>query len=105
MKLKKVKTVQLTARFEKFDGDVEKWRKSFFELLSLKNTFGLFYELTIESTRDGKAYVVVVPHNPDTAESVIDTMESYGYRDIEKCDVNVGEVQTDDWTIDYVSFE
>ena len=39
---------------------VEEWRKAFFTLLSYKNSFSGFLELTILSTHDGTPYLYMV---------------------------------------------
>ena len=82
----KIKCVAIYADFDKFDGDAEKWRGSFFELLSWKNTWGIPYELTINAHSDHSPYLYMVVRK-EKEDGVLNLLSGYGYGDIRHYDI------------------
>ena len=96
------KTVSLVSYYRDFKGDLDKWRRSYFDLLSWKNTFEFTYAMDIHSTGDHEAYLWMILRNPAQKEAVIEMLEDLQYSNVISHDVTVGEVYCDDYEIEYL---
>lgn len=68
------------ASYTNWKGTVEEWRRAFFTLLSHKNSFSGFYELTIDSTWDSGAYLYMVCDKKElNQDAVTDLLTDLGY--------------------------
>lgn len=74
-----------TSSYANWEGTVEEWRSAFFRLLSYKNTYNGFYELTINACHDHTAYLyLVIDNNEINAELVFDLLQDLGYKNIDR---------------------
>ena len=71
-----------TARYKDFiEGG--SWQKSYFELLSWKNTWNLCYDLDILSNRSDGAFVrIVTKVTKNIKENMLTALEELGYRNV-----------------------
>lgn len=53
MEIFKEKAYRFTASFEKFDGEVEKWKQAFYEVWRHQLTYRFAYEIELRENRDG----------------------------------------------------
>ena len=74
-----------TSSYSDWKGTVEEWRSAFFNLLSHKNTFDGFYELTVLSYSDHIPYLYMVIDNDElNAERVFELLQELGYKNIDR---------------------
>lgn len=92
---KKVKVVAITAYYKDFDGEVEKWRESYFHLLSWKNTWCIPYEMDIYSTSKHEPYLsIIIPSKQK--ERVLELLNDLGYREVKTCEVDMALIDAYD---------
>lgn len=89
------KTVSITAYLKDFDGDSEKWREAYFQMLSWKNTFDVVYQMDILESRKNGVYVWLVLQTADNSIRTITMMNDLGYQNIHTAQVTVGEYELD----------
>ena len=53
MEIFKEKAFRFTAKFEDFDGDVEKWKGAFYEVWRHQLTYSFAYEIELRENRSG----------------------------------------------------
>ena len=95
----KKKALTITSDFSNFDGDVRKWQESYFTLLSYKNTFSSsFYKLDLQSTRDTPYVFLLV--SITQKDTIKETMESLGYKNIVMNEFTVCYLEPDDYEDD-----
>lgn len=76
--------VNVTTAFSDFDGDAEKWRQSYFELLSWKNTWGIPLQMDVMSTHDHEPYVfITLPKKKNMYTNMESTLKQLGYGNIQ----------------------
>lgn len=74
-----------TASYADWKGTAEEWKSAFFTLLSCKNTYGGFYELTINAYHDHTAYLyVVIDDDTLNEEKVFELLQELGYKNIDR---------------------
>lgn len=85
--------------------DVRKWQENFFELMSWKNTWGMCYQLDINSNRDEGAFLIIRV-NERIKDKMLSYLESLGYQNIksEDCKVCVMEMDYDEGIDYYVAY-
>ena len=71
-----------TARYDDFDKDHD-WQKSYFELMSWKNTWGLCYDLDIRSNRESVWVHIVTKAKKNIKEHMLEALDELGYRKVE----------------------
>ena len=77
-----VDCISYSATYRDFNKDFD-WQKSYFELLSWKNTWGLCYDLDILSNRLEGAFVrLVVKDTKTMREKMLTALEELGYQNI-----------------------
>lgn len=93
----------ITADLEDFDGDVQKWKTAFYELWRYQMTWHFAHRIYVEDTSDG-VYVGIYC-KPAYRGSLLDTMETLGYRNIQVIDYEIGTIECtelpDEKFIDY----
>lgn len=71
-----------TAKYSEFDKNFS-WQKSYFELLSWKNTWNLCYDLDILSNRDDVFVRIVTKYTKNIKERMEQSLEELGYRNVQ----------------------
>lgn len=72
-----------TASYRDWTGTVAEWRESFFTLLSYKNSYRGFLDLTINASYDHTAYLeLTIDSEKLNAEKVEDLLNDLGYKTI-----------------------
>ena len=99
--VEQVKCTSIVSHFNDFNGDAEKWREAYFQLISMRNTFGVILTMDIWSNCKRGAFIRVVVHNENT-ERVLHTMEGLGYGAITVHEALIGEVEHDTDIEDFV---
>lgn len=88
---------RVMAFFSNFDGDVAKWRDSFYEIWRYQMTYSFAYELTVHETSD-KDICVDMLIKDAYKDNVKDMMEDLGYKNIDFWPEHIGIAQL--WDID-----
>ena len=81
----------------------EQWRQAFFQLLSLQNTYDMFWELTIRATVDHEPYLYAVVRE-SFADHFVEDLEYLGYRKLTTRHVTVCQLEPDDDDYDEYPF-
>lgn len=89
---------------EDFDGDVEKWKKSFYEIWRYQMTWDFAYEITVHEVHGGDVCVSILAKNAflGSAKSMLDSL---GYRNLKTEKEHIGIVEVFDlgdediWTV------
>ena len=103
--LERVEAASLISHLSDFNGDVRKWQSSFFELMSIMNTWGTIRDMYISDSRNGGVFIRVVLNSRRNTERMIETMTNLGYGNIKPHDIIIGEVTVDDPDIEDVFLE
>ena len=88
---KKKKAIRICSRFRDFDGDVEKWKISFYELWRLEMTWSFAYRITVEESRASGVFVSLLIREV-YKDNLIETMTGLGYGNIISYEEDIGEV-------------
>ena len=83
--------LRVTSYFKSFDGDLDRWKDSFYQLWRLQLTFSFAHQIALYETRSGGVYVSLLI-DPKYEEDVLVNMEGLGYRDIRTCPEHLGVV-------------
>ena len=79
--------VRIEATFDDFDGGLDKWKKSFYEIWRYQMTFDFAYRIELCERRSG-VYVLIIAR-PAYRKPIMETMGDLGYRNIYESDVLV----------------
>jgi len=72
--------VSFSSSYEDWAGSADEWREAFFKLLSYKNTFNGFFELTINAYGDHTPYMYMVVDSKKLNVSAIENLlKDLGY--------------------------
>lgn len=79
------KAYRIEATFEDFDGDLNGWKDSFYQMWRWQMTYDYAYSMKVDDRRSGVYFCAVV--KPAYKDQVVEAMEAYGYREIksEEC--------------------
>lgn len=90
----------MVSHFNDFDGDLQKWRNSFYEVWRYQMTWSFAYTIEVNESRS-RGVFISVRVRPAFKDSASDMMESLGYRNVEITEEKIGVVETytlpDDW--------
>lgn len=87
--IEKEKAIEITASYRDFEGDIERWRDSFYTLWRYQMTWDYAYKIIV-SESNSKGVFVQLLVNPAYKDSLIDTMDGLGYRNIITNDTYIG---------------
>ena len=94
----------IRAFLEDFDGGLEKWKDSFYQLWRLQLTWDFAYVLELQETRSGGVSVAMVI-KPAYENQVLATMKDWGYRKILTYSDEVAKINAYDYPeLEDVSF-
>lgn len=85
----------IRAYLNDFDGDLEKWKDSFYQLWRYQLTWDFAYKLELAETRSAGVHVSMLI-KPAYENQVLDTMESLGYCNIRNNEDSVAVVHSYD---------
>jgi len=88
---RKEPAVEVSAWYEDFDGNVQKWRDSFYTLWRYQLTWDFAYRIDVRETRSKGTYVSLLIRKA-YKEQVLETMDDLGYKNILTSDTKVGIV-------------
>ena len=90
------KATRIIANLNDFDGDVAAWKNAFYELWRWQMGWNFAYKMELfDGRRNGVALVMLIKSN--YKDSVLSTMEDYGYRNIKAYDETVATVDLFDF--------
>jgi hypothetical protein len=89
---KKVPAIRITAHFSEFDGNLDKWEDSFYQVWRYQLTWDFAYGIKLNESRQHGVYIDLLIR-PSYREPLLETMESLGYRDIAQNTEFVGIVE------------
>ena len=92
----KKKAYRVSASFEDFEGDIEKWRYLFYEVHRLQLTWKIAYEIGLIERRgnDDKSWWVNLDIlvKPAFKDKLLEWMDDNGYRNVRTAEENIGIV-------------
>ena len=110
--MEKKTAYRITASFEDFDGDLQKWKDTFYELWRVQLTWEPAYNITLIDRRchsdHGWAVNLDVLVKESFKKQTLEWMEQHGYRNLYVCEQTVGLVSAYDEgieDIDYLDIE
>ena len=89
----KEKAIRVTAYYEDFDGDTERWKDSFYQLWRIQLTWEIAYSINLRETRSRGVYVDLLI-KPAYLEELLTNMDDFGYKNIQTEEVNVAFIDT-----------
>ena len=89
------KAIAIEATYEDFDGEINRWRESFYTIWRWQLTWSFAYRIEIRERRTGVYLWMLI--KPAYKANILDTMDDLGYREIKTEDVTVGLVSSYDF--------
>ena len=86
----KAKALLITAHYSDFDGDLQKWKNSFYEVWRYQMTWSFAYRIEIIDGTNGVFISLLI--RPDYETPLMATLEDLGYRKVTKTETSVGIV-------------
>ena len=83
--------IRIEARYEDFDGNLDKWKDSFYQLWRLQLTWGFAHRITLNETKRGVFVCLLV--KPVFRDNAVETMDGFGYKNIRTYHENIGEIE------------
>ena len=84
------KAVRVTANYGNFDGDIAKWKESFYMIWRYQLTWSFAYEITLNESRRGVFVDLLI--KPAFKNDVAGMMEDLGYKEVQFSDERVGVI-------------
>lgn len=103
IEIEKINTVQITSKHSVFDPASYSWQQAYFQVMAYQNTFGFAYETSIHSTHDHEAYLWILLRPGSDVDRITSWLSDLGYRDLQVDQVTVGEMETYDLDVDYIT--
>ena len=82
----------VSAYFDSFDGNLEKWKDSFYQIWRFQMTWGFAHHIALYDTRDRGVYLDMLV-KPAYKSQVVELMDELGYRDIKAEHENIGAIE------------
>lgn len=100
--IEKEKAILVEANDKDFDGDIERWRFSFYNIWRYQMTWDYAYRITVEERRRGVIVRLII--KPAFKDDVLRMMEDLGYQNVTTEDVNVALISSYDldWAEDTI---
>ena len=92
--IEKEKAIRVESNFEDFDGDIERWRNSFYTIWRYQLTWDFAYRITVIERRSGVYVSLLI--KPVFKEDVLGMMEDLGYQNVTTEDCNVAFISSYD---------
>lgn len=83
--------VEIVAYLDNFDGDVQKWEHSFYQIWRYQMGYSFAYFIGVNENRRNGVFVRLII-KPGFKQNVLDMMDDLGYREIKISDAAVGVV-------------
>ena len=88
---KKEKAIRVSTLFKDFNGDVQAWKDSFYELWRYQMTWDFAYDINLIDTRSGGVRLTIVTKSV-YKDQLVETMTDLGYGNIKTADEYIGIV-------------
>ena len=95
----KKSAIRVTARYEDFEGDIAKWKDSFYTVWRYQLTWSFAYRIDLRESRKGVFIDLLV--KPAYRKNVIEMLEDLGYRNVAENTEFIGEV----WALEHKGLE
>ena len=83
--------VRIEASYEDFNGNLDKWKDSFYQLWRLQLTWGFAHRITLNETKHGVFVSLLV--RPAYRDNAVETMDGFGYKNIKTYHENIGVIE------------
>ena len=83
--------IRVNASFKDFDGELDKWKDSFYQVWRLQLTWGFAYRIDLCETKNGVYLNMLV--KKAYKDNVLETLDGFGYKKIQTFHENVGEIE------------
>ena len=97
--------VTIYAYRKDFDGDIQKWKNSIYEMFRWYMAYGYAHDILVYESNECVAYIRLII-KPPFEDSVLDTMDSLGFKELKVTHDEVGVIECtdmpDDMLYDYV---
>lgn len=103
IEVEKIDTFQIISKHSDFNKENYSWQEAYFQVMAFQNTFDFAYSTNIESTHDHEAYLLIILRPETGKDRIVEWLEGLGYRNLIVNDVTVGEIQTYDLGVDYIT--
>lgn len=87
--------LRVIAHYEDFDGGIDKWKDSFYQLWRIQLTWDIAHSIYLRETRKRGVYVDLLI-KPAYKEELLANMDDFGYKNIQTYDENVAFLSTYD---------
>jgi hypothetical protein len=91
----KEKAIRVNAFYEDFDGDIERWKDSFYQLWRIQLTWEIAYSINLRETRSRGVYIDLLI-KPAYKEQLLESMDDFGYKNIQTEETNIAFLSTYD---------
>ena len=89
----KMTALRVNTFYEDFDGGIERWKDSFYQLWRIQLTWEIAYSINLRETRSRGVYVDLLI-KPVYKEELLANMDDFGYKNIQTEEVNVAFIDT-----------
>lgn len=86
------KALRINASFQDFDGDVTKWKESFYTVWRYQMTWSFAHEIFLVDRRSSGVNLVMIC-KPKHKEDILNMMEDLGYRNVFCDDEDIGTIE------------
>ena len=87
--------LRIVAHYENFDGGIERWKDSFYILWRYQLTWDFAYRIDVRESRKRGVYVDLLIQ-PAYKDTLLETMDDLGYKDIQTDETFVGLIDAYD---------
>lgn len=87
--------VTIYAYWKDFDGDIQKWKNSIYEMFRWDMTYGYAHDILVYESNECGAYIRLII-KPSFEDSVIDTMDYLGFKELKVTHDEVGVIECTD---------
>ena len=85
--------IAIRAAYEDFDGELSKWKDSFYQIWRWQLTWSYAYKIEIRERRANGVYLYMLI-KPSFRKSVLGMLEEYGYKNVSEEATKVGVVES-----------
>ena len=86
MKMEKRKAIRMVAYLNDFDADLNRWRKSFYEVWRYQLTWNFAYRIKLDESRKTGVFILI-DVRLGYKQNALEMLENLGYRKIEVTEV------------------
>lgn len=82
----------ITSNLNDFDGDVQKWKNAVYEMFRWDMGYSFAHKIDLIDSRSSGVFILLICR-PKFEQSIVDTMEDNGFRNIKVRHENIGAIE------------